>query len=160
MPRIIKNFQDGSHLEYDRGKIDSWCVYIVKEDGTKKPPRDRDYFNELKQLADVYGAERVYGDFVEIYDSTTKAIDNAVLLRISQIASTYDDSMEVDKLYTTFYMAMTAEENYPNTKLGRKIKRLAAHEILLEGREVGDAVNFMRSMGWKEINALCEERGF
>lgn len=160
MPRRIKSFQDGTHLEYDRGRIDSWCVYMVNADGTRRPPLDRDYFNDLKVLADSYGSERVYRDFVDIYDSTTREISNAVLTHISQIASTYDEQMEVDKLFTIFYMAMTAEENYPNTKLGRKIKRLAAYEILFGGREISDAVNFMRRMGWREINALCQERGF
>lgn len=160
MRRLIKEFPDGSFLEYDRGKIDSWCVYMTNPDGVRRPPLDRDYFNELKALADEYGAERVYGDFVDIYDLTTRNIDNNVLMHITQMAATYGDPLEVDKLFTTFYMAMTSEENYPNTRLGRKIKRLAAYEILFGGRDVDDAVVFMKRMGWREIDALCCERGF
>lgn len=160
MVRLVKKFPDGSFLEYDRGKIDSWCVYMTNPDGVRRPPLDRDYFNELKALADEYGAERVYRDFVDIYDSTTRDIDENVLKHITQMAATYGDPLEVDKLFTTFYMAMTSEENYPNTKLGRKIKRLAAYEILFGGRDVDNAVVFMKRMGWKEIDALCCERGF
>ena len=160
MGRLVKEFPDGSFLEYDRGKIDSWCVYMTNPDGVRRPPLDRDYFNELKALADEYGAERVYRDFVDIYDSTTRDIDENVLEHITQMAKTYGDPLEVDKLFTTFYMAMTSEENYPNTKLGRKIKRLAAYEILFGGRDVDNAVVFMKRMGWKEIDALCCERGF
>ncbi|MBD5487205.1 MAG: hypothetical protein HDR13_00185 [Lachnospiraceae bacterium] len=160
MGRLVKEFPDGSFLEYDRGKIDSWCVYMTNPDGVRRPPLDRDYFNELKALADEYGAERVYRDFVDIYDSTTRDIDENVLKHITQMAKTYGDPLEVDKLFTTFYMAMTSEENYPNTKLGRKIKRLAAYEILFGGRDVDNAVVFMKRMGWKEIDALCCERGF
>lgn len=161
MARRIKDFKDGSFLEYDEGKFDSWCVYMTDSDGGRKPPFDTDYFNELKALADEYGADRVYRDFVTIYDATTKEIDNVVLDRITQMAEKYGaDALSVDKLYTTFYMAMTSEENYPNTRLGRKIKRLAAYEILFGGREVDDAVVFMKKMGWRDIDALCQERGF
>lgn len=160
MGRLVKEFEDGTYLEYDRGKIDSWCVYMVSPDGVRRPPLDRDYFNELKALADVYGADRVYRDFVYIYDSTIKNINDEILGNISEIAKSYDDSLSVDKLFTTFYMAMTSEENYPNTKLGRKIKRLATYEILFGGKTVDDAVVFMKRMGWREIDALCRERGF
>lgn len=162
MGQIVKRFSDGSFLEFGRGRIDNWCVYYNSPGNVRRPPLDRDYFHELKALADTFGTERVYGDFVEIYDLTTRQIGDDVLEHITEIASSYGNSfsLPVDKLFTTFYMAMTAEENYPNTKLGRKIKRLAAYEILFSGREVNDAVVFMKRMGWREINALCIERGF
>ncbi len=162
MKRLVKQFTDGSFLEYDRGAIDDWCVYMTNPSGVRRPPLDKDYFTELKELADKYGANRVYSDFVAIFDSTTKQIDNNVLKRITNMANKYDpsDALSVDKLFTTFYMAMTSEENYPNTKLGRRIKRLAAYEILFNNRPVSNAVVFMKRMGWREIAALCEERGF
>jgi hypothetical protein len=31
---------------------------------------------------------------------------------------------------------MVAEENYPGTKLGKRLKRLGVHRILIEGMEV------------------------
>ncbi len=161
-PRLVKNFVDGAFLEYDRGSFDYWCVYMTDAEGNRRSPYDRDYFNELKDLADRYGADRVYSDFVSIYDETTREIRNEVLNHITVIASSYgeQDSLAVDKLFTTFYMTMTSEENYPNTRLGRKIKRLAAYEILINNRPVDDAVVFMKRMGWREIDALCRERGF
>lgn len=55
---------------------------------------------------------------------------------------------------------MISEENYPNTKLGKRIKRLGIYEMLYSQRTVYDAANFMRGMSWKEIERLCEERGF
>ena len=162
MPRRVKNFSDGSFLEYDRGAIDDWCVYMGSSTGLRKPPLDRDYFNDFKELADKYGVDRVYQDFVSIYNATTSSVDVNILNTITEIANSYDsiDLLNVDKLFTTLYMAMISEENYPNTRLGRRIKRLAAYEILYGGREVDDAVVFMRRMGWREIDALCRERGF
>ena len=72
----------------------------------------------------------------------------------------YHQSISVDKLFTTIYMTMISEENYPNTKLGKRIKRLGIYEMLYSQRTVYDAANFMRGMSWKEIERLCEERGF
>ncbi len=160
MGRIIKKFDDGSFFEYDNGKIDNWCVYITEPGQARKPPLDRDYFSALKLLAQNYGAERVYEDFVDIYNHTTKDIDNNVLAHIKELSVSYDDKLNVEKIFTLFYMVMTSEENYPGTKLGRKIKRLAAYEILFCGRDIDDAVNFMKGMNWKQINDLCEQRGF
>lgn len=161
MGQIIKQFLDGSFLEYDRGVFDGWCVYMTDPDGNKRPPLDKDYFNELKFLGDTYGNKRLYEDFVAIYDVTTKQIEKKSLNMISNMAATYgDDALKVDKLFTTLYMAMTAEENYPYTKLGRKIKRLAAYEILVNSRDVSDAVVFMKGMHWRDIDRLCGDRGF
>ena len=87
---------------------------------------DTHYFEELYHLANKYGNDKVYKDFVSIYDITGKNIDEKILQKITNIAQTYslEDILDVDKLFTTLYMAMVAEENYPDTKLGRKIKRL------------------------------------
>ena len=103
MGRRVKEFADGSFLEYDRGKIDNWCVYMTNPVGVRKPPLDRDYFSEFKALADKYGTDRVYRDFVTIYDVTKKDIDAAVLEAITRIAAGYGtDALFVDKLFTTF----------------------------------------------------------
>lgn len=162
MGRLVKTFTDGSFLEYGRGKIDDWCVYMINQSGVRKAPLDIDYFREVKAFAEKYGADRIYNDFVFIYDRTTRNIDDDVLLQITQLVNQYDaqDSLNVEKLYITLYMAMTAEENYPRTKLGRKIKRLGIYEMLYGGRKPEDAAHFMIGMGWRDIAALCQERGF
>lgn len=160
MSRIVKIFIDNSHLEFDKGGFDNWCVYYVDDKGCKRPPLDVDYFKQLKELSDKYGVERVYSDFVSIYDKTTKSIEVTVLNFINELADSYEKSLTVNKLFTTLYMAMIAEENYPNTKLGRKIKRLGVFEMLFGNREISDAANFMRGMSWRYINDLCRQRGF
>lgn len=55
---------------------------------------------------------------------------------------------------------MVSEENYPGTRLGRRIKRLGIYELLFSERNVQDSANFMRGMSWKDIDFLCKERGF
>ena len=51
MGKIIKTFADGTYLEYDRGSFDDWCVYMVEANGYRKPPLDRDYFADIKELS-------------------------------------------------------------------------------------------------------------
>ena len=162
MGRLVKTFMDGSFLEYDRGKIDNWCVYMTDQSGVRKPPFDIDYFREVKVFAEKYGVDRIYNDFVFMYDRTTRTIDVIVLVQITKLANQYEteDSLNVEKLYTTLYMAMTSEENYPRTKLGRKIKRLGIYEMLYGGRKPEDAARFMTGMEWRDIATLCQERGF
>ena len=157
----IKDFPDGDFLEYDKGQFDEWCVYMNRTDGTRRPPLDRDYFAQLQAFAGKYSVDRIYQDYVRVYNLVEKAVDNADLVEITNIASAYGkDSLELDKIFSILYMAMIAEERKAYTKLGKRIKRLGIHKLLIEGETVQQAANFMRGMGWRDIDALCRERGF
>ncbi|MBO4373751.1 MAG: hypothetical protein J5829_01460 [Lachnospiraceae bacterium] len=161
MPRLIREFSDGSRLEHDRGGIDDWCVYEVNPQGVRKPPLDTDYFARLKAYAAKFGVDKTYNDFVDIYERTTREVQAPVLNRIDEIAATYTgDVLGATKLFTILYAAMVSEENYPNTRLGRKIKRLGVYGMLYENMEIRYAANYMRGKPWREINELCRERGF
>lgn len=162
MGQIIKKFSDGSFLEYDRGSFDDWCVYLTKPDGKRKPPRDMDYFNQLKVLSEDYGVEKVYCDYVEVYNITGKEVRTSDLNLITEIAETYapEDVLLVDTIFSILYMAMIAEERKRNTRLGKRIKRLGIYKLLLENSSIAEAANFMRGMGWRDIDVLCRERGF
>jgi len=157
----MKRFENGALLEYDRGSFDDWCVYLTQPDGQRKPPRDVDYFAQLKVLAATYGAQRIYDDYVKVYNLTGKCLEAQKLSEISRIAASYgSDALQVDIIFSILYMAMIAEEQKEHTRLGKRIKRLGIHKLLLENSTVDDAANFMRGMGWKEISALCNARGF
>ena len=45
-------------------------------------------------------------------------------------------------------MGMITEENKRNTRLGKRIKRLGMHQVLIEEIQPAIAVNFSRVMGW------------
>ena len=157
----IKDFPDGAFLEYDNGQFDEWCVYMNQPNGTRRPPLDRDYFTQLQSFAGKYGADRIYEDYVSVYNLVGKEVDNNDLNEITNIASAYgSDALELDKIFSILYMAMIAEERKAFTKLGKRIKRLGVHKLLIEGETVQQAANFMRGMGWRDIDALCRERGF
>lgn len=159
---VIKRFTDGSFLEYDKGNFDEWCVYLTRPTEVRHPPRDVHYFQTIKDLAETYGAERVYADYVSIYDSTGSEVEEEVIEQITQVASRYDecDVLRVDILFSILYFAMIAEERKANTRLGRRIKRLGIHYLLFDGASISHAANFMRGMSWRQIAALCEERRF
>lgn len=55
---------------------------------------------------------------------------------------------------------MIAEEQKQFTRLGKRIKRLGIHMLLLESKSVHEAANFIRGMGWRDIATHCDERGF
>lgn len=161
MGRVIKRFQDGSFLEYDRGSFDDWCVYLTASGGERKPPKDEDYFQQLKRFADKYGAERVYSDYVRVYSLTGKEAEASALDAITGIAAAYGgDALEMDIILSILYMAMISEERKAFTRLGKRIKRLGIHKLLLENYSAADAASFMRGMGWRDIAELCRERGF
>jgi hypothetical protein len=159
-PRCIKNFADGSRIEFDAGKFDGWCVYVTRAGRERHAPRDSDYFAELKQLHGRFPG--AHDDFVEIFSRTTKELDATVLARITELGMQYPAELrvDVDVLLTTFYAAMLAEENREHAPLGKRIKRLGVHQVLIEGMPIEEAVNFSRGQPWRELEKHCIERGF
>lgn len=161
MPRDIWTFGSGIKLQFDHGQFDEWCVYEVAVDGSRHAPRDVDYFADLSSLAGVYGNDRVYADFVVVFDSSGPAVTDETVAVVVQISKSYpNDEERVLRTLLILHMAMVAENLKANTRLGKRIKRLGVHQLLFENRTVRDAANFMRGMGWREIAGMCEERGF
>lgn len=159
--RPIRTFSNGESLVFDTGAFDDWCTYRCKSDGTRNPPRDTDYFSTLAELGNTYGRQRLYSDLRKIFILTGKDIDKKVLNYISLVSEEYlEDRLTVEILFTILYAAFISEENKANTKLGKRIKFLGIHQILIEGKESEATANFSRGMGWREISKLCEERGF
>ena len=97
----IKEFKDGSFLGYDRGSFDEWCVYYTDINGMKRAPKDIEYFKKLYDFSMKYGVDKIYSDYVKIYDHTGKKIEKEILLYISKIANEYDeqDVLQIDIFY-------------------------------------------------------------
>ena len=158
---IVKRFSDGSYLEFAQGSFDGWCVYVTTPDGVRRPPLDRNYFSFLRRLGVRFGPRRVYDDFVRVYERTGTGVEPAVLSLIASIAAGYPGwELRVEQVLSILYMTMIAEENKAGTRLGRRIKRLGVHCLLLEGMPVEQAADFTRGMSWRDIAAMCDERGF
>ena len=157
----IKTFQDGSFVEFKHGEFDDWCVFYTNSSSVRKAPKDKEYFTALQKLADEFTIDKVYGDFVKVFDWTGKKVDDTVLANITKLADSYGKSaLSADVIFTVLYMAMIAEENKKYSKVGKRIKRLGVHTLLVENLPVDKAADFMRGMNWREIDRLCKERGF
>lgn len=161
MDRLIKDYNDGSKLIFSQGHFDKWCVVYSKKDAPDEWVRDIDYFENLRKFAAEDGAEKVYQDFLDIYNHTGKDVEQDVLSKIDGIAKTYtSDELEVNKTFVMIYGGMIAEENKENTKLGKRIKRLGIHKLIKENVSVEEAANFMRGLVWRDIDKMCSDRGF
>ncbi len=161
---VIKRFSDNSQLEYDQGKFDYWCVYLRSappQDYQRIAPRDADYFRDLQQLAEVHGADKIYQDFVRLYNATSAELEQRIIDGISILTRPYEqDALQMDKLFTILYAGMVAEENKQYAKLKKRIKRLGMHQVLVEKLAPAYAANFSRNKPWRDLAKVCEQRGF
>lgn len=154
-------FKNYIKIGFDSGKFDNWQVNIIDEGGVKYAPLDKDYFDELQLLGGLFGFEKVYSDFVSVYERTSKVVSEDVLAFINEVSSDYlDKALEAEILFTTLYYTMIAEENKAYTRLGKKIKRLGVHQVLVEKMPVSIAINYSKGKNWRLIDSDCEARGF
>ena len=154
----ILKFPDGSFIYQCRGKFDGFMFklnnYAVK---------DIDYFTVLKQLADKYSVDKVYNDFVTVYNLVLININSNDWVAIKNIANTYnqEDFLAVAKVFCILYVTMLAEENKRNAILGKRIKRLGVYQILKLNMPISVAVNFSRGKSARNfLMPLCEKYGF
>lgn len=159
---IIKTFEDETYLEFARGGFDDWCVYYVDEENNKRmPPTDTFYFSRLADLGNIHGHDKIYKDFISFYEKTDHTINQDILDLIGKVSQTYkDDWLVLDKLFTTIYAGMIAEENKAYAILKKRIKRLGMYQVLIEQQAPDFAANFSRGKKWRELDRLCKERGF
>lgn len=158
--RVLKKFSDGSRIEFDRGKFDEWCVYLARPGQARYAPRDVEYFSTLKQLHERH--PRIHDDFVDVFVRTSRTINAGVLEFISDVALHYPNDLrtEVEVLLTTLYAAMISEENRANAPLGKRIKRLGVHQVIVGEMPPAQAAGFSRGKPWRELEELCGARGF
>ncbi len=153
-------FGDGSRLEYDRGNFDDWCVWLTSPDGSRRAPRDVEYFERLAEYARRCGAAQLYADLAAVYARTTRNPEPSTADFIGTLCAKYGaDAGALALLYSIIYMGMVAEENKENAPLGKRIKRLGLHQLLVEGLAPQEAADFSRGRTWRELAALCSERG-
>ena len=141
--------------------FDSWCVYLTRPQVNRYPPVDKGYFSDLKQFSSKYGSKKIYDDFTQIYDITANQIENSVLNDIEKISQNYgSDSTEFEILFTVLYAAMVAEQNKAYTKLGKRVKRLGMHQVLLENVLPSIAANYSKGKKWRDLDSEMKLRGF
>lgn len=162
MARLIKNLKNDRQVIFDTGNFDDWCVYVVESNGIKKAPYDVTYFGDLKNISEHYEEDKVYNDFVEIYNKTSKSIDQNILSLIDKLVSTYKEEHQVliEQWFAVIYAGMIAEENKQYAILKKRIKRLGMHQTLKLGYEPKVAANFSKEKKWRDLDTIMKPYGF
>jgi hypothetical protein len=161
MPVLIKIVRGRNKVEFDKGTFDEWCVFLSRPLQSRYAPKDTEYFSIINQLGLKHGKIRLYNDYCAFYRFTNKVVNDKTLNYISEIADSYGkDAEEIDIWFTVIYAGMVAEENKTNAVLGKRIKRLGMHQVLIEDMSADYAANFSKGKKWRELDALMRERGF
>lgn len=161
MARLIKTFSDGRILEFDQGRFDLFCIYLKSPDNSRFAPLDIQYFTELFSFGRKYGMKKIYDDFLKIYIKTNRILDQNVLNEIDTICESYNvDALTINILFTIVYAGMISEENKAFTKLGKRIKRLGLHQVLIENIHPKIAVNYSKGKSWKVLDLEMRQKGF
>lgn len=156
--RLTTTLGKWASISFTQGRFDGWCIEVIAPD-TPKYPTDEWYFTKLVEYADQVGTERVYNDFVTMYDLTTKEFSqDAVRTIVEMVAEDYP--VDARLVFLILYYGMVAEENKENTKLGKRIKRLGVHELLVYGDPPHIAAHSTRGNIWQAIQDKCREAGF
>ena len=161
MARLVTALMNQRKVVFDRGSFDNWCVYVVEADGSKRAPLDTTYFADLKTIAKAYVKDKVYQDFLVIYDKTTKEIDLSVLHLINDLVDTYHDGHKVliEQWFTVIYAGMIAEENKRRAILKKRIKHLGIYQTLILDFDPKIAATFSKGKKWQELDLIMRELG-
>jgi hypothetical protein len=162
MATLIKILQNNRSVIFDTGKFDDWCVYVVEANGSKRAPFDATYFSDLQMISNNYSNNKVYLDFVSIYNFTNKNIVIDVLTLIDQIVSSYNEPHRIilEQWFTVLYAGMIAEENKQFAILKKRVKRLGMYQVLILNMPPNDAAKFSYGKKWRELDAIMTPYGF
>ena len=162
MKRLVKNLINGRSVIFDKGKFDEWCVYVVEENGFRKAPFDETYFSDIYSISQKYEANKVYDDFVQIYNLTSQHIDDSVLGLIDTIVKTYnnEDQILVEQWMTVLYAGMIAEENKDRAILKKRVKHLGMYQVLILRMPAKEAAKFSYGKPWRELDSIMRDYGF
>ncbi len=161
MPRLLKTYTNNAKIEFDDGCFDGWCVFLTKTNGERYAPTDIKYFSRLKILGEKYGPQKIYDDFVVIYNRTTKDVNEEVFELIIALSKNYkEDALEIEVWFGIIYAGMIAEENKDKAILKKRIKRLGMHQLLLQEFSAEEAANFSKGRKWRELDQVMHSLDF
>jgi len=161
MPQKLNKFSNGGFIEFDSGCFDKWCVFVTNSNGERFAPTDTHYFSRLFILGEKYGHQKIYDDFVVIFNRTTKIIDSNVFDLILTLSKNYkSDFLEMETWLNVLYAGMIAEENKENAILKKRIKRLGMHQVLIDNLSPEKAAMFSKGKKWRELDELMKLKGF
>lgn len=156
---------DDEIIFFGHGMDDPWCVYTGKydADGIMRccKPSDKYYFQVIWDIAFSENCRvSMYSDFVDLFNRTGKCLDASVIDYIGHLADRYGRYGDI--MYNMFmhvYYGMIAEENKAHAHLGKSVKLLGLHDLLIKGKTVIDSADCNRGGNWRSIYADCQAAG-
>ena len=151
---------DFQSMEFDSRREYKWFVYFDQANADRQHTGYVENLRELQNFATRYSPDRLYRDFVKIYDATEINVNPKTLDLIAEISeSYYDDAANINYLFTLIYFALLSEHNKKNQQLGKRIKRLAVYQALFD-KVQAEEVRYHVPRKWWLIDAQCSQRGF
>ena len=153
---------DGRMIYFDYGNFDEWCVYIEYKNGCRSAPKDIEYFQELKALAEANTQGKVYRSFLTIYDIVEKTDWNFEYKKkcfetCRNVSLKYKEDTLM--LWLVLCMTMIAEENKENAILGKRIKHYAIYRILWMNEDINYVATSMNGVRWFILDEEMQEYG-
>lgn len=146
--------KDGSELYFCKGSFDNFFVRIIRPDKSVYAPKDNESFEDLLRIADdACTREELWYFILGVSTGITR------YARVSDYRIP-DKFEKYEYIFAYFIAAMIAEENIAITKLGRRIKLLGIHQVLMGGMPTEKAADYSRGLPWREIDEECKKRGF
>jgi Family of unknown function (DUF7004) len=151
--QVLKMFKDNMLLAYDHGSFDEFRVsFYDNKLRYRSSPNDAQFFTFFVKLAP---AETVWRNIVELASQIHKHTGFQDI-RLPNLTG----SLEEEKVFSALAAAMMAEERKAKTKLGKRVKLLGCHQVLMQGIRPRVAAKWSRGKPWKEIAVECEKWGF
>lgn len=156
---------DDELIFFGHGSEDAWCAYTGKydDDGLLlcAKPSDKYYFAVIKNIADTNDCNiSMYQDFVDVCRRTGKLVDSQLVDYIGALADKYcEDADVIYNMFMHVYYGMIAEENKAHVHLGKSIKLLGLHDLLIKGKPVNECADCNRGSDWRKIYMDCRMSG-
>ena len=156
---VLREYSEGIRLCFNNGNFDSYLVtvngYAILD-------------SEFLEFFKSYGLPKlVWSAILEISTQINKNNINLSNFKtpIVNLQTTHPIAkgrLKVSEpiLFDTYAACLISEEQKQGTKLGKRIKLLAAYQVLFEDYAPEKAAKFSTGKVWKDLDKLCKERGF
>lgn len=158
----LRLFRDGSRLEFGKGHLDQWTVYLARPHTASVRADDPESLGRLERLALRHCPQTLYDDFIVVYNRATHEVRPYIFDLIHSMGRLYgDQALEYELAMAMGYAGMVALERRHRSRPGVKRQwRLGVHMVLAEGQGAAAAAAFKRRKTQAELAAACVARGF
>lgn len=156
---VVKEFLDGGRFAFVCGRFDAWMVDCFDMSYLSRYPKDEEIFNMVLLMAKLFGPFSIWEKFQDLFNLTDKNIYQDVLDGIEEMSRKQNSSRLIREVFTFIYLAMVAEENKIRAPLGKRVKALAMHQLLIEGLPPHIVAECSKGKGWRLLQQWCEQRG-